>query len=167
MHRFHISSSQISNGSVTLDKKESHHALSVLRIKAGEAVELLDGKGKVFQGVVASTEKRQVKVSVFEKSSRDGSLGPIRITLAVSVIRPERMEYLIEKACELGVYSIVPLISERTIIRLSAERWKGKIQRWQKIAQESCKQCGLPRTPEIKIRLNLKNLFSLFPIRWS
>ena len=149
MHRFHISPGSIIEGSVILDKKEGHHALSVLRVEAGEVVELLDGRGGVYQGIVASTEKGRVKVSVREKSSRHPQNGP-QITLAVSVIKPERMEYLIEKSCELGVHAVLPLITERTVVRLSPERWRGKIQRWQKIAQESCKQCGQSRTPEIQ-----------------
>jgi 16S rRNA (uracil1498-N3)-methyltransferase len=148
MARFHISPGSEKDGVVTLDKDESHHALSVLRLKAGEVVELLDGHGGVFQGIVAGTERGLLKISV-RGASQPTVPSRALITLAVSVIKSESMEFLIQKSCELGANSIVPLISERTIVRLSRERWETKIQRWQKIAKESCKQCGQPSIPVI------------------
>ena len=148
MHRFQISPGSIKEGLVILDPKESHHALSVLRVKPGETVELLDGKGGSYQGVIASSQKGRVKVSVSApRAVRQKSRVPV--TLAVSVIKPERMELLIQKACELGADRIIPLISERTVVRLSRERWEAKGVRWQKIAAESCKQCARAQTPEI------------------
>ncbi len=155
MHRFHFSSSSKKEGIVTLDKNESYHALSVLRLKAGEVVELLDGEGGIFQGIVASAERGQVQISVRGVLKR-GIPSRIEITLAISVIKPERMELLIQKACELGAHSIVPLISERTVVQLSSERWESKMKRWQKIAQESCKQCGRPSPPLIQPVLEFK-----------
>ena len=148
MQRFRISPGSEKEGLVTLDKNESHHALSVLRLKAGEVVELLDGQGGVFQGIVASADKSGVKISVGARRTETES--PVKITLAASVIKPEAMELLIQKACELGAHSVVPLISERTVVRLSRERWQSKGERWQKIAQESCKQCGQSRVPVVQ-----------------
>ena len=150
LRRFHITSSSIKEGQVTLDGKESHHALTVLRVKTGDAVELLDGQGGNFQGVVAGIEKGRVKVSVNAALSKPQAQDRVPITLAVSVIKPERMEIMVQKACELGVHAIVPLVTERTVVRLSRERWESKGQRWRKIAAESCKQCGQARTPEIQ-----------------
>ena len=158
MHRFHFASESVTEGLVTLDRKESRHALTVLRLEAGEAVELLDGKGGGFQGVVVDTKAGRVRVSLGQALRPAENALTTAVSLAVSVIKPERMELLIQKACELGVASIFPMISERTVVRLSRERWEAKLGRWKKIAEESCKQCGQSRTPEIHPVAEFKKL---------
>ena len=148
MHRFQIYPDSQKNGQVVLDKAESRHALTVLRVKPGEVVELLDGKGGVFQGIVAGIDRGAVKVSVSVLMPKKPNT--VAITLAVSVIKPDAMELLVQKACELGAHAIIPIISERTVVRLSRERWESKNQRWQKIARESCKQCGQSTVPIVR-----------------
>ncbi len=162
MHRFQINPDGIKKGSVLLDEKESHHAASVLRLKTGDAVGLLDGKGHSFRGVVAGIENCRLRVRIKPDPALSAHASrrslDVQITIAVSVIKPERMEILIQKACELGVTAIIPVRSERSIIKLSKERWQEKIKRWRKIAAESCKQCGLPAIPEIHEAVDLKNV---------
>lgn len=162
MRRFQINAERIQNGSILLDERESHHAISVLRLKASQTVRLMDGKGNLFMGVIAGLENGRVRVRVDEgrPSESARSLLPVQITIAVSVIKPERMELLIQKACELGVTAIIPVRSDRSIIKLSKERWEDKIVRWRKIAAESCKQCGLPTTPRIHETADLKDVLS-------
>lgn len=161
MQRFHIPPGSEKEGVVTLDKNESRHALSVLRLKAGEVVELLDGQGGIFQGFVAGVEDGRVKVSV-RGTLRQNKPESVHITLAASVIKPEAMELLIQKACELGTHSIIPIISERTVVRLSRERWESKSQRWQKIIRESCKQCGQSVLPALEPVTEFKKLVETF-----
>ena len=113
MHRFQIDPASIKNNLVLLDKKESHHAVAVLRLKRGDTVGLSDGKGCSFRGAVAGIEDGRLRVSI-ESSSEplSGTAGRpshFQITLAASVIKPERMEFAIQKACELGVHSIIPV----------------------------------------------------------
>ena len=164
MHRFQINPALIKNSSVLLDEKESHHAVSVLCLKAGDAVGLMDGKGQSFHGVVSGIESRRLRVRINNASepSAEELQRPsnLQITIAVSVIKPERMELLIQKACELGVHAIIPVCSDRSIIRLSKERWEEKIRRWRKIALESCKQCGLTVIPEIHEAVDVKSVLS-------
>lgn len=149
MRRFIVDPASIKEGLAWLSPRESAHALQVLRLKSGDPVELLDGKGLALQGKVVEIRKGQVGVRVLGQETGGTRLPQARITLAVSVIKPERMEQLIEKACELGVEAIVPLRTQRTVVKLSAERWDSKITRFRKIAAEACKQCGLPRIPQI------------------
>ncbi len=149
MPRFYIEPASAKDGVVLLSKKESHHAFSVLRLKNGDNVELFDGRGNTFLGVIAGFEDERLSVKLGEKRLGSSS-SPVQITLAVSVIKPERMELLIQKACELGVFSIAPLISDRCVVKLSRERWESKIKRWQKIALETCKQCGQSTIPQIQ-----------------
>ncbi len=164
MHRFQIDPREVRDGVVLLDPKESHHAISVLRLKTGDQVGLLDGQGHSLQGVVANIQEGRLRVRI-NTSQKDtpsppSLASPLQITLVVSVIKPERMELLIQKACELGVRAIVPVRSERSIVKLSKERWQEKTKRWRKIAQESCKQCGLPVIPEIHETTDLENVLS-------
>jgi len=149
--RFYAKDPAVENGTVLLDKKESRHALSVLRLSTGDAVEIFDGKGGCFSGVVAGSSDGRLRVPL---NRNEPAHGPeeafFRASLAISVIKPERMDWLIEKSCELGAFSIFPFVSERSVIRLSRERWQNKLERWQKIAIASCKQCGRRRLPDIR-----------------
>lgn len=136
------------NDVVILDEKESRHALSVLRLKTGDSVEIFDGEGQSVAGVIASQAGGRVSVKVGH--NRLARAAGTQVTLGISVIKPERMEWLIEKSTELGAFAIQPLLTDRTVVRLSPERWEGKIVRWKKIAAESCKQCGLSQVPRIE-----------------
>ena len=134
-----------------LSKKESHHALSVLRIKTGEALEIFDGNGSSRRGIASKVVEGRLSVQM-NKNDRGAKSAPssaAEITLAVSVIKPERMDLLIQKSCELGVRRIVPLLTERSVVRLPKERWEAKTERWKKIVLESCKQCGRSAPPEV------------------
>ena len=165
MSRFQVDPKNIFEGRVWLDKKESHHAISVLRLKPGDVVDLIDGRGHSFKGRITDMQDRRLGVRIqplvaAQSTHSDHPLDDLQITLAVSVIKPERMELLIQKACELGVSSIIPVRSERSIIKLSRERWQEKIKRWRKIAAESCKQCGLTIIPQVTELVDFKSLFS-------
>ena len=147
--RFFIQPSSNPQEIHTLSFEESHHALSVLRLGPGDAVELFDGDGRTFSGTVIGPKAGRLLIQI-NQGFVSASAPAVRLTLAPCLIKPERMELLIQKACELGVYAIVPLVSERTIVRLPAERLKAKTARWQKIAAESCKQCGRSVLPRLQ-----------------
>ncbi|MBI4432151.1 MAG: 16S rRNA (uracil(1498)-N(3))-methyltransferase [Candidatus Omnitrophica bacterium] len=147
-HRFNIASQSIRDNRVELDEKESRHAIKVLRLEPGAAVELLDGKGRSYAGFIAQIRSGRV-VAAIRTRSRDKTSANTQINLAISVIKPLGMDLLIQKACELGAWSIQPLICERTVVRISPERMASKEKRWRKIAAESCKQCGQAFEPVI------------------
>ena len=158
MHRFILPSVAADSGTVLLDAKESHHARNVLRVKPGEVVELLDGRGGKFRAVVAGFEEGRVALSV-DKRAKDAPPG-LEITLAPAVIRPERMEWMLEKGCELGMAEWAPVLTERNVVKLSRERWQSKTERWRKIAAASCKQCGQARVPELRDPVLLKDILA-------
>lgn len=172
MHRFILTPEALAAERVLLDKKESHHARDVLRVKPGQAVELFDGRGGRYLAVVAGFEQGRVALSVDRRlpagqaglpAGRQGgesAPGGIAVTLAPAVIRPERMEWMLEKSCELGAGEWAPVLTERGIVKLSRERWQAKVERWRKIAQETCKQCGQPRVPKIAEPVSLATLAS-------
>lgn len=160
MYRFHIPTNWVPQSTIELDLKESRHAISVLRLKNGDVVELLDGKSNKYQGIVAGQKNGKLLVAINQNIFCPEP--KILTTLAISVIKPERMELLIEKACELGVSEIQPLITDRCVIKLSPERWQAKAQRWSKIAEATCKQCGQSRTPTVLPVTQFKNYLDQF-----
>lgn len=160
MHRFHFDPKSAREGFVELNDQESLHAKKVLRLGPGDLVELFDGAGGSFQGIVASVEARRVLVTLREGRRR---LEPsVQVSLAIGVIKPERMEWVLEKACELGVHQWKPILTERVVVRMAAERWKAKVERWRKIALESCKQCGQSRIPDVEVPVSFKNVVREF-----
>lgn len=161
MPRFIVDPGEIQKPEILLSSKESRHALSVLRLKPGATVDLMDGKGRQARGIIGSIEDGRVRV-VMSEGLTVKKTSKVRVTLAVSVIKPDRMEWLIEKACELGVTAVVPLLTERCIVKMPKERWKSKVDRWRKIAAESCKQCGLAELPSIENPVLLKEFLSRF-----
>ena len=147
---------------VTLSREESHHAVSVLRLRKNDAVDLFDGRGNRFGGRVVDIKEGSVSVRLERAAAPPGNFAasPVEVTLAVSVIKPDRMDYLIQKAAELAVSAIVPVLSERSVVKLSKDRWDAKVERWRKIALESCKQCGQPKVPEISAPRDLKDVLA-------
>jgi 16S rRNA (uracil1498-N3)-methyltransferase len=146
--RFYVSQKLSGKNVVTLDAEESHHAASVLRLQKGDALEVFDGEGRCFGARVG--DLRQGTLSVILEKKRDSEELPVQITLAVSAIASDRMEFLIQKVCELGAAEIWPVTTERSVVRLSPDRWAKKIVRWKKIVRESCKQCGRSKLPDIR-----------------
>ena len=159
MPRFFVDAAKIVAGEVWLDSDETRHAVSVFRLKKGDTLDLFDGKGQHFLGIAQDVHEGKLSVRVTGKSVVPFP-SPVQVTLGVAVFRPERMEFLIQKAAELGAHAIVPLITERGIVKLSSDRWDAKLKRWKKIIQESCKQCGLSFVPEITAPVPFKNFIS-------
>ena len=165
MPRFHVLSDLTQDQTILLDQKESRHALRVLRLNEGEVVELFDSSGHTARGIVAGKEGGRLRISIDRSAALPGrgEGNDVRITLAAAVIKPERMELMIQKASELGVHALWPVLTERTVVRLSSERWRSKLERWRKIALESCKQCGRSVIPEIGAVRSLNELLPLLP----
>lgn len=145
--RFFVPTELLKSKTFELGEKESHHALKVLRLESGDRVELFDGGGNAFGGRVAGQAGGRLLVRVEEVLPSQDPV--VRVTLGISVIKPDRMEWLIEKVSELGAYGILPVLSQRSVIQISRDRWPGKIARWQKIARETCKQCGRSQIPVV------------------
>jgi 16S rRNA (uracil1498-N3)-methyltransferase len=165
MPRFHVQSDLSQNDAVVLDPRESRHAMRVLRLKKGETVELFDSYGQSRRGIVTGASRGLLSITLDKSAAQRSDLmekAAVHITLAPCVIKPEPMELLIQKASELGVDSLQPVLSARTVVRLSKERWASKIERWRKIAIESCKQCGRSVIPKIETVTPFGGLVSTF-----
>lgn len=147
MIRCYLPPGRWSGALVELDEAESKHLAGVLRAPAGERIELLDGAGHVGAAEVVVPHKKRTAVRILSRTAA-APFAPRRI-LAQALVREQKMDWLIQKAVELGVHAIWPLQTERAVVRIGADEADRKAARWQAIALAACKQSGNPWLPEI------------------
>jgi len=147
MHRFVVPPENCRGVQIVLPDAEAHHARQVLRLRPGDAVTVLDGAGQDIACVVASTERRAIVLRV-ERREMQPPL-PWDLTLFPAVTKPRSMEWLVQKATELGVTRIRPILTERTVPQFDADGAARKAEKWRTIAVEAIKQCGSPWLPDI------------------
>jgi 16S rRNA (uracil1498-N3)-methyltransferase len=155
MHRFYLPPEKCRNSNLELTDAEAHHALRVLRIQPGERVTVLDGAGQELICDVRAATKRTIALEVQHKSFSPPL--PCQITLLQAVPKAKAMDYIVQKATELGAARVVPILSERTVIQLESGNSMDKAEKWQQIAIESIKQCGSPWLTRIEAPVTLKN----------
>ncbi|OGS80152.1 MAG: 16S rRNA (uracil(1498)-N(3))-methyltransferase [Gallionellales bacterium GWA2_55_18] len=131
-----------------------HHAARVLRLREGDRVEIFDGIGNECHGVIAEIGGKRVVVGEITASNVDRE-SPLRVLLAQALSSSEKMDWVIQKATELGVTEIQPLNTERSVARLSVERTAKRLEHWRQVAISACEQCGRNRLPEIHTPLDI------------
>lgn len=147
MPRLHCPGPLRAGASLALPAAAARH-VQVLRLQPGDAVTLFDGEGGEWEARIERMGRSDVQVSVGEHRAieREPALA---VHLAVGVPANERMDWLVEKAAELGAASLQPLVTERSVLRLAGERAGRKQAHWQAIAAAACEQCGRNRVPRI------------------
>ncbi len=135
---------------VTLTADEARHLREVLRLKPGDEVSVFDGEGKEFRARVAQARRESAELDLDEAIEPARPESPLRITLAVALLKGEKFDLVVQKATELGVTRIVPLITRYADIKLRDESDASKrVARWQRIALEAAKQSGRAVVPTI------------------
>jgi 16S rRNA (uracil1498-N3)-methyltransferase len=124
-----------------LPEDATRHLVTVLRINVGEQVILFNGDGYDYLSVVTTAKKNNLAVKVIDKTLNLAK-PQLNIHLAQAVCRGEKMDFVVQKATELGVSTITPIISEFSNVKLSADRWAKKVIHWQKVANSACEQSG-------------------------
>ena len=156
MPRFFMQADLTVNTQVELTETVFHHWIKVLRAKVGEVATLFNGQGGEYQVTLVEIYKKSANISVDSFNPRDRT--PIFNTLLGQVMsKGDRMDYVIQKAVELGVSNIQLLTSERCEMRLKYERDQKKIEHWQGIAIAACEQCGMNRVPQILAPISLQD----------
>ena len=147
MHRFYIPPATWNPEKLILPENESHHCLNVLRLGKGERVTVFNGKGYEITTTISEANKGAVEL----ENGSTQKTPPLKthITLCQAVPKGKNMDLIIEKATELGVAEIYPLLSERTVIRLDSEEREKKREKWQRVAIEACKQSGQNWLPTV------------------
>ncbi len=148
IHRFYLAPERWKEATPELDAADSHHCTDVLRLGVGDQVMIFDGEGGEAMATLVEISRKRARLKLSTRSANP----PRRcaITLAQAIPKARNMDLIIQKAVELGASAVVPLLSERTVVRLEdAEDARRKQDRWKTIAIEACKQCGQNWVPEI------------------
>ncbi|MFP6873781.1 MAG: 16S rRNA (uracil(1498)-N(3))-methyltransferase [Verrucomicrobiales bacterium] len=158
MHRFYIPPESWTPENLTLPEAESHHCLNVLRLSKGDRITAFNGRGSEMTTTIAKAEKGAVGLTNCPPQKTPELSA--RITLCQAVPKGKNMDLIIEKATELGVAEIHPLISERTIIRINPEEREKKHEKWQRTAIEACKQSGQNWLPTVHAPQSPEDFFA-------
>lgn len=146
--RIHTSQALRPNTVIDLESGPSQHLSRALRMQEGGELVVFDGRGGEYPAVIVSLGKRQVAVKIGAHRPLERE-SPLWIHLGIAVSRGERMDWVVQKATELGVSRITPLFSERTEVKLKGERAGKKVAHWQQIAISACEQCGRNKVPAV------------------
>ena len=146
--RIHVDQPLAAGAEVTLPAQAGEHVARVLRLVAGDPLTLFNGDGADYATTILAGGKREVRVRVLgrEAVARES---PLRLTLAQGMARGEKMDLIVQKATELGVSRIVPLLTERSEVRLDPARAEKRLAHWRAVAASACEQCGRASLPEI------------------
>ncbi|MFN5746050.1 MAG: 16S rRNA (uracil(1498)-N(3))-methyltransferase [Methylococcaceae bacterium] len=137
-----------SGKTLQLDENSGHYLRTVLRVKKGWTLTVFNGDGWEFDAVVERLSRDDVWLSIGAGRQRDTE-SPVFTHLGLGISRGERMDFAIQKAVELGVSRISPLLTEHCVVRLDEDKKDGRLQHWLRIAQSACEQSGRNRLPTI------------------
>ena len=146
--RVYVDQTLNEGATITLPEDAARHLVQVLRMRIGETFIAFNGHGGEYTATLSAIAKRDAQATLSEFHAVDRE-SPLSITLAQCVSKGDRMDYTLQKAVELGVGTIIPLISSRTVVKLDAERWAKKGEHWQGVIISACEQSGRTRVPQL------------------
>jgi 16S rRNA (uracil1498-N3)-methyltransferase len=157
--RLHVEGPLVSGRRITLAGNAASHVTRVLRLRVGAQLVLFDGSGGEYEGSIDKAHGGEVTVAIGAHQALERE-SPLVLTLAQGVSRGERMDLVVQKATELGVSRIVPVLTERSVVRLTAQQSDRKLNHWRAITISACEQCGRNRLPQLAAPLTLAQLLS-------
>lgn len=152
--RFYLDQTLASGARFSLPPGPARHAARALRLAAGDAITLFDGRGGEYAARIERIHRDEVAVSVgsFTDVERES---PLQIVLAQGISSGERMDYTLQKAVELGIAAIQPIAARRSVVKLAGERIERRVAHWQGVVAAACEQCGRNRVPPVAAPLPL------------
>lgn len=135
-------------GKLQLEEKASHHLSRVLRAEIGDELIVFNGEGGEYQAVICAITKKNVAVDLLQFTDRTVE-SPVRLMLAQGIARGEKMDFVMQKAVELGVSEIYPLVTERCNVRLDKEREQKRMEHWRAVVISACEQSGRNKVPVV------------------
>lgn len=148
MHHFFVKPSQITDGKVTITGADVNHMKNVLRMKPGEQAAISDGDGLRYLCKVESFTEKEVILKI-EDVEKDAVELSAKLYLFQGLPKGDKMELIIQKAVELGIYEMIPVVTKRTVVKLDEKKAAKKVQRWNAIAEGAAKQSGRSFVPEV------------------
>ena len=155
MHRFLVPPEALKASPVTIGGAQARHAATVLRLKPGDAVVLLDGRGQAVRAVITACQRGRVVARIAERLPLSGE-SPLALTVAQAFLKAHKMDTVIRHLTELGVHRWLPFASRRSVARPQGPRLERRVQRWRDIAGEALKQCRRSRLPRIRAMQSLE-----------
>lgn len=149
MSRFFVPAESVRGGRILVTGKEAHHILDVMRLKESDKVVTFDGMGNEYTGFIKKADRKTLLIEITETHASSAKSG-LNITLIQAIPKKEKMDYIVEKSTELGVSSIIPVITERTIPKWDQSKKLSSPQRWRRIAENASKQCGRSDVPKVE-----------------
>ena len=148
MQHFFVSPEQVREEKIYVEGSDVNHMKNVLRMKTGEELTIGDGDGWLYLCVVESYEEDMAVLKILEKKKDESEL-PSKIYLFQGLPKQDKMELIVQKAVELGVYQVIPVATKRAVVKLDAKKAKKKVERWQQIAVSAAKQAGRGIIPAV------------------
>jgi 16S rRNA (uracil1498-N3)-methyltransferase len=159
--RIHLPDPLTPGAEITLPAQAGQHLVRVLRLESGARFVVFDGRGGEYAAELAIAGK-QVRARVLSHDAVERE-SPLDVTLLQGIARGERMDLIVQKATELGVTRIVPLIAERSVVKVDAQQRERKRAHWQSIAISACEQCGRNRVPPVTAPMALGDAVQSLP----
>jgi 16S rRNA (uracil1498-N3)-methyltransferase len=160
--RCFIDAELIAGSTIDLNPRAAQHLLRVLRLKSGDEFNVFNGRGSEFSARIASVRGDQARVAITGPYASIPESG-LAITLVQGVSRGDRMDYVIQKATELGVTRIIPVLCERSVVRLDDKQAQARLTHWQGVAIAACEQSGRAQLPAIELPGRLLEYFARLP----
>jgi len=155
MPRFYVTETIVGDTASIKDPQQIHHLRDVLRLKIGDEITVFDVQGNEFLGIISNMEKKQIVLAV--KKQRPASTKKIAVTIACAIPKKSKMDDIVDKLTQLGVDTIIPLQTERVIVKLD-QREESRLERWRKIALNAAEQCQRSRVLRITPVMTLKEV---------
>jgi 16S rRNA (uracil1498-N3)-methyltransferase len=146
--RLYVEGALRAGARIALPARAAHHASTVLRLREGEPVVLFDGTGGEHDALIASIARERVQADVGERRDVERE-SPLRVTLVQAVSSAERMDLTVQKAVELGVAAIQPVLTQKSLVKLDPKRAAARAEHWRKIVLAACEQSGRNRIPQV------------------
>lgn len=156
-HRFYSPPSTVDGSLITLSAPETHHLAHVLRLSVGDEAFVFDGRGREYRCRVVEFRKKQARLEVIAALT-DNIESPLKLTLAQAIAKGDKLDVIVQKATELGVSRIIPLITRNSAVKLTAEGASKRLGRWRQISLEALKQCGRRTLVDIDEPLPVREL---------
>ena len=146
--RIHVDAALAIGQTIALPESAAQHVSRVLRLDVGDTLRLFNGDGREYAARLSDLGRKSVSVTVTEAIEVERE-SPLRLVLAQALARGEKMDWILQKATELGVTELVPIITERTEVRLDGERSERRLNHWRGVLISACQQCGRVRLPSL------------------
>ena len=161
MPKFFVSNEQINGENITIKGQDVKHIDKVLRLKKGECLEICNtDTGENFWCEINKVKEESIDCKVLEKIDKKTESN-VKVTVFQGLPKADKMEYIIQKSVELGVYDITPVEMKRCVVKLNDKDKEKKISRWQKISEVAAKQCGRDIIPKVNGILDIKEIINI------